>query len=291
MYLGVNIMEVLKLQASNILDLETQMHYSFIHNVSSTECRHCHDFYEIFLITQGSIIHYVNEKHQLLAAGSMVFIRPEDIHYYGSHNRNECQFINIAFSCSTLKELINYLGDPLQNERFLSADEPSHVVLAESDKSASIRKLEQLALIPRTDKNQIRTYLRLILADFIFNYFLRDNGSLESVPLWLEQLVTEMKKRENFREGLKQLMKLSDKSSEYLSRMFKKHYKKTPTDFINELRLNYAANMLIHSDTSILDIALDAGFNNLSHFYHLFNKQFHESPLRFRKFNQRMLIN
>jgi len=101
--------------------------------------------------------------------------------------------------------------------------------------------------------------------------------------MWLQQLETQMKEKRNFKRGLHLMQELSGKSPEHLSRTFKKYFDKSPTDFINELRLNYARNMLEHSDTSIIDISIEAGFDNLSHFYHLFKNQYHISPRAFRK--------
>ena len=68
----------------------------------------------------------------------------------------------------------------------------------------------------------------------------------------------------------------------YISKFFRK-YHETTYGFINELRLNYCADSLLYSDENILDIALEAGFNNISHFYHLFKKN-----IVFRLFNIRI---
>ena len=47
-------------------------------------------------------------------------------------------------------------------------------------------------------------------------------------------------------------------------------------------KLNYAANQLIHTDSSILDICLDVGFSNLSYFYRIFQEEYGLSPAKFR---------
>ena len=41
--------------------------------------------------------------------------------------------------------------------------------------------------------------------------------------------------------------------------------------------------LLTQTDLDILDICETCGFSNLSHFYHLFQKQFGQSPIRFRR--------
>jgi AraC family cel operon transcriptional repressor len=63
----------------------------------------------------------------------------------------------------------------------------------------------------------------------------------------------------------------------------KKYLQQTATDFINHLRLDYAANLLYHTDFPIIKVAFESGFNNLSHFNHLFKKKDRITPYNFRK--------
>ena len=79
------------------------------------------------------------------------------------------------------------------------------------------------------------------------------------------------------------MIQMSGKSHEHLSRMMKKHYGKTISEYINDLRLNYWANVLTNSDTPILDICFECGFQNVGWAYTLFKKKYGMSPLRYRK--------
>ena len=63
----------------------------------------------------------------------------------------------------------------------------------------------------------------------------------------------------------------------------KRHMKITPTHFINKLRLDYAANLIFNTDLDIITVAMEAGFNNLSHFNHIFKEKFESTPSAFRK--------
>ena len=276
-------MEAIKLLANDILDPQTQMFYNFLSRVEDTAAEHNHDFFELFLIVDGSVIHHVNSAKQNLSKGSVVFIRPWDTHHYRKHDNENCRFINIAFSQDVLKDFFNYLGDSTLPDRLLGSPLPPCKQLDLSVMHEVRKKLEMLTLLPRENKTGFRSYLRLLLADLIFNYFTEDQIGIQDMPAWLIQLINEMKKKENFSAGLSALHKLCNKSPEYISRSFKKHLNTTPTDYINTLRLNYAANMLEYSDTDISGIAFDAGFNNISHFYHLFKKHYKESPGRYRK--------
>jgi AraC-like DNA-binding protein len=54
------------------------------------------------------------------------------------------------------------------------------------------------------------------------------------------------------------------------SRFFKRHFGKTYTSFVNEMRVGKACSLLSETDISISDVAYRSGFQNLSHF----NEQF-----------------
>ncbi len=86
------------------------------------------------------------------------------------------------------------------------------------------------------------------------------------------------------------MVDISGKTKEHLSREFKKYFGITPTKFINNLKLNYSANLLTSMDESIPFISFESGFENLSHFYHLFKLKYDISPNRFRQLKRKNSI-
>jgi AraC-like DNA-binding protein len=65
-------------------------------------------------------------------------------------------------------------------------------------------------------------------------------------------------------------------------RVFKQINRVTPHQYILRARLREAASRLKTRADSVLDIALDAGFRDLSNFNHAFREEFGVSPVRFR---------
>lgn len=274
-----------------LIDPETEIHYAYHKSIKHITDIHYHDFYEIFLITEGSLYHFINGKSELLEAGSLCFIRPADVHYYGNDRSQPCELLNLAFPSRTADAMFQYLGDGLESDLLLGADMPPCKVISSYNVELIKDKLQQITVIPGVHKKQIKAEVRALLADIFISYFSnRPESAPSSMPNWLEDLVHDMKLKDNFAQGLPKLYELSGKSPEHLTRMMKKHLGKTPTEWINEIRLEYAANLLSHSDESIVTISLEAGFENLSHFYHRFKKRFHSTPATFRKENRRIAI-
>jgi AraC family cel operon transcriptional repressor len=284
-------MDIVHFLEKDIIDRETESHYNFLTQVKTLTQIHDHEFYEIFLLVYGSAVHHVNDENVFLQEGSLVFMRPSDVHCYELNDESRCGIINLAFPSGTLSDLFNYLGEGFMPERLLKAKLPPTVTLSNHEKEEAKKRLESLNTLQRNDKQRIRTEVRVLLLEFLTRYFqLRREIRAKQLPAWLEQLNTEMQKKENFTEGLPVMLELSGKSQEHLCRVFKEYFHQTPSHYINELRLNYAANLLTNTDEPIISISLASGFENLSHFYHQFKKKFNMSPSKFRSIHHRSAI-
>ena len=71
---------------------------------------------------------------------------------------------------------------------------------------------------------------------------------------------------------------------------FKRHfisvYHTTPGHWLQEQKLNHAYKLLISTDKPVTDISFESGFEDSTHFSHLFKKKFGLSPLKYRKENE-----
>lgn len=281
----------MRLLASNIIDRDIEGHYAFFPFVEQISTRkHQHDFYEIFLIAEGSIYHHSNSNSSLLTSGSLVFIRPDDTHFFHKNADENCELINLAFPAHTFSELVAYLGTAPQTH-LLEQQQPPTRTLTVSEKNAMIAQLREWSRWMYHDKSQSRVALRGLLAHMIANFFIappRDH--MGSAPLWLRELCQQMQEREHIIEGRSALLRLANRTPEHIGRAFKTHLGVTPSQFINDLRLDYASDLLLHTDHSVIEICFDVGFGNLSHFYHLFKARWGYAPSQFRKMNARTLL-
>lgn len=82
---------------------------------------------------------------------------------------------------------------------------------------------------------------------------------------------------------LPELASLAGMSSSAFSRFFKLHTGRNISEYIIDLRLGYAARMLVDTAKSISEIGFGCGFNNLSNFNRIFKKKKGCSPSEFRE--------
>lgn len=100
--------------------------------------------------------------------------------------------------------------------------------------------------------------------------------AIEKVKNYIQSNYSDSISREN-------LASVVDMSSDHLSRMFKKHTGKKISDFVNELRVESILGELESSGRKIVDIAFEAGFENLSSFNRVFKKIKGMTPSEYRK--------
>ena len=72
-------------------------------------------------------------------------------------------------------------------------------------------------------------------------------------------------------------------SKSYFSHNFKKHTGKSLRDYLTDIRLNYAKQLLEHSNLSVPQIAFSVGFNDSNYFSNVFKQKTGLSPLLYRK--------
>lgn len=68
-----------------------------------------------------------------------------------------------------------------------------------------------------------------------------------------------------------------------LCRFFKSQMGMTIFEYLNQIKIELSCNLLRNPDLSILDVAFDSGFNNLSHFNKQFKKVTGQTPSEYRK--------
>jgi len=244
---------------------------------------HGHDFVELFWIDAGEGMHRINGDSMPLTPGSLILMRPSDCHGIDSSSNEGVKLTNIAFP----REAYDDLGSRYFAGRgfWQRGKYPTMMQVEPAQLKRLNRWADDLSQAPRE---------RLYLDRFLLNVLTELEGNSseaipEDAPDWLVAACRAIQKRGNFSGGVERFLQLCGRSREHAARTVRQHLGTTPTDYVNRIRIAYAQRQLEMGDQGILDIALDCGVENLSHFYALFRAQTGLTPRAYRLAHHRAL--
>ena len=260
-------------------ELEFGPHAHAQYSISETFPIHTHDFYEVFLILRGKAIHRVNNQTQILEKGSLVFMRPADIHYYVPINQYDISILNVGLPEMDIMPALEYLGISLS--RIVDPPLPVHLSVTGTTFDLLSEKLTRLAQIFPSE--MCRPLLRSFLCEIYAPLILQDDTMPrpDIIPEWLNELDISINESRHYVEGVSWIYQHCAYSQEHIIRMFQKYFHMTPTMYVNAKRLAYACELLHEKKYSVTEICFMTGFNNMSHFFHVFKDTYHCSPKEF----------
>jgi AraC family cel operon transcriptional repressor len=241
---------------------------------------HRHDFAEICWVESGEGSHFLNGGCLPLCARDIFFILPNDCHGLSARATSAMTIVNLAFPATLVGDL---------RERYFSGERRwfwgdrkaagcEH--LSPSQIARIGRAADLLAFSPR--ESFPRDWFLLML----FNELganAQQSGTLPpEAPDWLRHACQAISRPEHFRMGITEFHRLAGKSPEHFARTLKALIRLTPTDYMNRVRLDHAALQLRMSQSPVTQIAYDSGFGNLSHFFHLFRREYSATPSAYR---------
>ncbi|MEY3775686.1 MAG: hypothetical protein RLZZ129_2466 [Verrucomicrobiota bacterium] len=235
---------------------------------------HDHDFHEIFWATRGAGEHLLNGRTTAVVAGRIFLVRPKDRHQV-TGSADPLHILNLAFPSRNWRE-VRRRYFPQERDWFERPTARAGWPLDARGQGELQYWAERLAAEGRP---------RWALDGFLMQLprLLREPAAVtDPVPEWLAQARRKIAQPEHFVGGTPALARLAGRSASHVARATVRWWKQTPTEIVNAARLEFSARQLAETSRPILDIALDCGLNNLSHFYALFRQRFGVSPRRYR---------
>ncbi|WP_226783268.1 helix-turn-helix transcriptional regulator [Oceaniglobus trochenteri] len=243
---------------------------------------HDHDYYELFLVEQGMARHRINGRTETLPRGSLVFIRPSDTHGFQASAEYGCQIINVIFRTETADHLFARYGEELGRRFFwVEGPQPDTFLLSGPRLERAINSSAEMQTARRT-LARIEQFLLYLMTRVIDYAIILPEGT----PRWLVTACQAARTPRVFRRGAAGFVEAAGRGHEHVCRTTRKHLGVSPSAYVNRIRMEHAAMHLGSSDRPILDISLDCGIENLSHFYKLFRDVYGNTPSQYRKFHR-----
>lgn len=230
---------------------------------------HLHDdYFEIMVILNGSLIHEAEGSCRQMTAGDMVFM-PQGTTHALYNSSNDLRFLNLAVLPLVIQQATGYLELRHLPRRIVFSRAPAEVLAYLNWNYSAFRNHSDSTLMISAERNALTLLLPYCCLE-------------EDTSDWFDILVTQMKKRENFQMGVSRMQQLAFCSPSHLSRTCRGRLGMTPTQFVEQTRIEYATQLLRYTDYNIRDIGIECGFANHSYFYRCFERITGVAPGRYR---------
>lgn len=267
---------------SDYMDMNLGFACYYLVNKQISNRMHTHNYYEYFIVVSGSIIHVINGVEYILKAGDLVFIREEDEHMFKSLGKEACELINISFMKKYFYSACEYIGEGIY-EKIVSPEMPPLISVANFRVQSLLKKHDFFNFTGKYNDN-IRIKFKLLLCEMLSMFLNYEKVTQDMITKnKITEMLDKMNTQEHIEEGIPAMLRLTGFSHGHLCRIMKEYYDMSPHEYLTELRMNYASNLLLNTNLDILTISFKTGYISLSNFIKLFKKWFGVTPLKYRQ--------
>lgn len=246
--------------------------YKFFHVINYTFTSHLHNQIEVIYIKSGSCTIIIDTASYTAASGNYIVIFPYQIH--SIEYATECEYIVQVFDPDCAPDLIPYLDQAIPQNPVIS--HPSGDCLDAFLKAEQYDNRQQNTRIIRA---YISLYMSFIYDQLIFIPIPKSDSYnvIHNLLLYIDTHYTKQLTLDLLAEEL-------HVTRYYISRLFSQKLHISFTQYVNQLRLNYAIELLQHTKYSILAISLECGFDCERTFYRVFKHYLNTTPQQYRKY-------
>ena len=267
---------------------------------------------EMIVVTKGSFWLTYEDQCYHLYCNDCFFIAPNTPNTFYTESEECCEFYYVHFENSeeffqisdSILELIledyqKYIQPRQQEDNFWHLNSPDTLsILLPTNYNLSKQYDKVFSLledcITRRDHCNVVSF-GLIAADIIKLLFLISESYLRELnQLYTTQKIPKKSKiliaiqnyiNDNYTkiDCIKEVAWQFNISHQYLIKLFKESLHQTPTNYLNQIRIARAKDLMRNTTLSITEISYQIGMNNPYYFSRLFKQIAQESPSEFRK--------
>lgn len=213
--------------------------------------------------------------------GDLLFFGPSEIHHGRILRQGIHKYIEIFIPTEYFPDFKSYyalFNDKSDNRTNVLSPAPKEraVILALAEKIVNTIK-------DHSDDLSLFSHLIELLKICTSLYINKEKNHVsQNIPPTLQNAINFI--QENFSENIQisDIAAVSNCSTSYLSRIFKKHLGKSPYCYLTEYRL-FVAEKLLRNQYSVTDVAAMSGFCDSSVFIKRFKNSFGTTPLKYKE--------
>ena len=245
---------------------------------------HYHDYYELVIFEEGNINYICEGQIYHPQFGDIILIPPSKFHMSAINCESTCYKRHVFYLYPSAFDAIGHNS----LTRFLTSTCDADMFTFNSLKSRQefMDTAERLKEISQKSSSPLEDALRLSLIMHIFS-LLNQKGCLsKSITLSLPENI--LKLQQYIDSNYSEITSISDigkhffYSREHISRLFKKYFDTSISDYIMKKRISESQS-LIAQNLALIDVAYQVGFSSLSTFIRAFKSVTGMTPSKYHK--------
>ena len=232
--------------------------------------------WQLLFVASGKTHFYIGGKEQIVTAGHMVLFQPKEEQHYEYFGEDRPEVYWVHFTGGAVKEILRSYDIPLDEHIFFAGTPAAYTQLFKN-------MIEEFQTCKVGYKEMLEMNLRQL-------FLMIQRTRLEKPPLVTTAVQQEMDfARQYFHEHYNEPINIEEyaqsrhTSISLFMRNFKKVYGVSPKQYLLNIRMNNAQNLLETTDYTVAEIAAIVGYDNSLYFSRIYHKQKGQAPSDYRK--------
>lgn len=250
---------------------------------------HSHHYFEIMYVEQGKFNLTVkkSQKNETVTInnGQFVLINSNVIHNISITEK--CKIYNLEIFPETRNSTDFPVKKCLLKSKNLVdmlSKENDYTILNDTENVLALLKNIHFAMRTSKQDTESQYLLQSLIIALIINIGrCHKNNLTNAQSIYVTKILKLINDELTANLSPQHFAKILGVSPSYLHRLFKQSTGTTITQYVNNKRIEYAKSSLINTNTPLVEIAINAGFNTRQNFCTIFKKITGVSPSTFRK--------
>lgn len=257
---------------------------------------HRHNYVEMMYVVQGSITHYIEGKELVLHKGDVLMLNQ-----HVSHAIKRAEYEDIGINFIALPEFFEIPLTMLQKKNVLAdfvigamrqKNPVSHYLLFRLKEDSQIENLMEnmieSMLHTHCNEDIANQYTMGLVFLYLLNHLenLSHNSSIDYKET-IVQAVLEYINSDCKNANLSKIAEDTHQSMTVLSKLIKQKTGYKFQELLQRRRFQKAVYLLMETELTVEDIALEVGYENQSYFYRQFQKRYKMTPAKYRKLHKK----
>jgi AraC-like DNA-binding protein len=240
-----------------------------------------HEYFKLLFVLKGAGVCLQSTRRQQIKAGDVIMVPRETLHHFEDDAKRALSLIGLCIKRHVFNEHPELLS--------LSKIQIVHHAALTSEVPQILRRLLFEQSVPKPFCSTMTLGLTLQLLAMVRRVSLLGASQLQPLPsagapeLRVQAYISALPHNFGVNEKIDNVAERLGVSRRYFTKIFRKLCGKSWLQYVRDLRLRHAQTLLRTSERSILLVAFECGFDDLSTFYRAFKTISTLTPHEYRQ--------